>query len=183
MRLKFYLKEHNISIYQLSKNADIPYPNVYNLVNGKADIKKCTYGHIKKIANALSLSMEELDLLCDKGFSFQVFRSEQKHQMHRKGELDYVIDVLQNKEIDRFWRLSMYAEALYLLASVDHLCKKNDLPLCLEYAQYRNCQLDRPVYSLDTEIEYRILHDTSAYDRSDKDSIQEYKRYNIIEGV
>lgn len=100
-------------------------------------------GIVKKIADALNLSIDELLTLCDRTQSFDLFRSEQCHLVNRMGEIDYVIDLLEKKKIDYYWKLDMKPEALYLLAMLDYLSKRNDLPKCKDYEGIRRYKLEK----------------------------------------
>lgn len=62
--LKEYLDKNKISIYQLSKSAQIPYSTLNDLVNKKMDGKNCTTGTIKKLAAALGMSRNQVFELC-----------------------------------------------------------------------------------------------------------------------
>lgn len=57
--IKEYLKKQNISIYELSKKSGVPYSTVNDLCNGKVLIENCKFGMVKKLADALFLSLEE----------------------------------------------------------------------------------------------------------------------------
>ena len=127
MNIKQYLEDNKISIYKVANSAMVAYPTVFNIVHVKVDILNCALGIVKKIADALNLSIDELLTLCDKNQSFDLFRSEQCHLVNRMGEIDYVIDLLEKKKIDYYWKLDMKPEAFYLLAMLDYLSKRNDL--------------------------------------------------------
>ncbi len=58
-KLRQYLKDNDISVYQLSKNSGIAYSTVNYLVNGRTPIEKCELGTVMRIAGALKLSMSE----------------------------------------------------------------------------------------------------------------------------
>ena len=133
MYIKQYLEDNRISIYKVANNAVVAYPTVFNIVNGKVDILNCALGVVKKIADALGLTIDELLTLCDKNRTFELFRGEQRHLVKRMGEIAYVIDLLENKKIDYYWKLDMKTEAFYLLAMLDYLSRRNDLPICEEY--------------------------------------------------
>ena len=111
MYIKQYLEDNRISIYKVANSALVAYPTVFNIVNGKVDILNCALGVVKKIADALNLTIDELLTLCDKNHSFNLFRSEQCHLVNRMGEIDYVIDLLEKKKINYYWKLDMKAEA------------------------------------------------------------------------
>lgn len=62
--LKDYLTQNNISIYSLSKKANIPYSTLNDLCNGKVEIENCKLGLVIKIANALNINVEQLRDIC-----------------------------------------------------------------------------------------------------------------------
>ena len=180
MYIKQYLEDNKISIYKVANSAVVAYPTVFNIVNGKVDILNCALGVVKKIADALGLTIDELLTLCDKNRTFELFRGEQHHLVKRMGEIAYVIDLLENKRIDYYWKLDMKAEAFYLLAMLDYLSRRNELPICEEYNEIRKYKLEKPVYPADTEIAEKLLgkdmHKTAL-----KNSIPEFMEYNIVE--
>lgn len=57
---KEYLKEHSISIYSLAKSSGVPYSTLNDLCNGKVVIENCKAGIVKKLANALGITMDAL---------------------------------------------------------------------------------------------------------------------------
>ncbi len=180
MYIKQYLEDNQISIYKVANNAVVAYPTVFNLVNGKVDIMNCALGVVKKIADALELTIDELLTLCDKNWSFDLFRGEQCHLVRRMGEINYVIDLLENERIDYYWKLDMKAEAFYLLAMLDYLSRRNDLPVCEEYNEIRKFKLEKPVYPADTEISEKLLG-KDAHKAAMKNAIPEFLDFNIVE--
>lgn len=57
-RLKAILKERNISIYKLSKEAGIPVSNIYKIIQGK-NLNPGVYT-VKAIADYLEITIDEL---------------------------------------------------------------------------------------------------------------------------
>lgn len=180
MYIKQYLEDNKISIYKVANSAVVAYPTVFNIVNGKVDILNCALGVVKKIADALGLTIDELLTLCDKNRTFELFRGEQCHLVRRMGEIAYVIDLLENKRIDYYWKLDMKTEALYLLAMLDYLSRRNDLPICEEYNEIRKYKLERPVYPADTELSEKLLG-KNTYKTALKNAIPEFMEFNIVE--
>ena len=180
MNIKQYLEDNRISIYKVANNAMVAYPTVFNIVNRKVDILTCALGVVKKIADALDLTIDELLTLCDKKHSFDLFRSEQCHLVNRMGEIDYVIDLLEKRKIDYYWKLDMKIESLYLLAMLDYLSKRNDLPKCTDYEDIRRYKLEKPVYPADTEISEKLLEKDAHKDALDH-AIPEFLDFNIVE--
>lgn len=61
--LRGVMSEKNITKYQLSKKSGIPWATLSDICNGKADLEKCSVGTVRKLANALGMTIEEvLDL-------------------------------------------------------------------------------------------------------------------------
>ncbi len=182
MRIEGLLNERKISLYELASRSGLSYSMVHNLVHGKTDIRKCTVHTAERIAKVLDISIEDLILLCNPRYTFTWFRSEQCHLVHRKGELEYLVDVLEKKEIDHYWHLCMYAEALYELAMVDYISRRNDLPRCEEYNELRSCKLDRVSYPADAVLIDKLENSTDAREHLKSGAIPEFERHNIIEG-
>ena len=180
MYIKQYLEDNKISIYKVANSAVVAYPTVFNIVNGKVDILNCALGVVKKIADALGLTIDELLTLCDKNRTFELFWGEQCHLVRRMGEIAYVIDLLENKRIDYYWKLDMKTEALYLLAMLDYLSRRNDLPICKEYNEIRKYKLERPVYPADTELSEKLLG-KNTHKAALKNAIPEFMKFNIVE--
>ena len=180
MYIKQYLDDNGISIYKVANNAVVAYPTVFNIVNGKVDILNCALGVVKKIADALGLSIDEFMTLCDKNRTFELFRGEQLHLVKRRGDVDYVIDLLENRRIEYYRKLDMKVETYYLLAMLDYLSRKNDLPICEEYNDMRKYKFENPIYPADIEISEKVLGKESR-NKALKKAIPEFLQYNIIE--
>ena len=180
MYIKQYLEDNEISIYKVANTALVSYPTVFNIVNGKVDILNCALGVVKKIADALGLTIDELLTLCDKNYSFDLFRSEQCHLVNRMGEMNYVIDLLEKKKIDYYWKLDMKVEAFYLLAMLDYLSNRNELPKCTEYERIRKYKLEKPVFPADTELVKELLGKDAHQDALNH-AIPEFLDFNIVE--
>ncbi|SDA63014.1 Cro/C1-type HTH DNA-binding domain-containing protein [Butyrivibrio sp. INlla18] len=180
MYIKQYLEDNNISIYKVANSALVAYPTVFNIVNGKVDILNCALGVVKKIADALNLTIDELLTLCDKNYSFDLFRSEQCHLVNRMGEIEYVIELLEKKKIDYYWKLNMKVESFYLLAMLDYLSKRNEIPKCTEYEELRKYKLEKLVFPADTELSEKLLGKDAHKEALDH-AIPEFLDYNIVE--
>ncbi len=60
MKFKDYIAEREISIASLSKQADLPYSTVSEIVNGRKTLSKCSAGTVYSIALALGTTVENL---------------------------------------------------------------------------------------------------------------------------
>ena len=181
LKIQNYLKEHDISLYKLAKDADVPYPTIFNIVNGKTNIMNCTYRVVLKISSALDISPEKLVDMCEQNYHFYVFRSEQIHQVNRKGALQYLIEALENDIVRDLWNNCQKPEAFYVLATVDYISRKYNLPKCNNYNDIRNYKLADILYTIDLEIESAIKKNNSAKQKMLKTCIPEYLNFNIAE--
>ena len=88
--------------------------------------------------------------------------------------------LLEKKKIDYYWKLDMKAEAFYLLAMLDYLSKRNDLPKCTEYEGIRRYKLEKPVFPADTELSEMLLG-KDARQEALNHAIPEFLNFNIVE--
>jgi len=63
---KDYLKENKISMYKLSLESGVAYSTINDLANGRVDVANCKAGMLRKLAETLSISMDELYSICDR---------------------------------------------------------------------------------------------------------------------
>ena len=85
------MESKNISRYRLSKNSDIPYTTLTDILSGKADLNKCRAETVYKLAKVLGVSMEELLEPCFvKRTSFEPFKSNVCHKLKELGDIDYL---------------------------------------------------------------------------------------------
>ncbi len=180
MYIKQYLEDNGISIYKVANSAAVAYPTVFNIVNGKVDILNCALGVVKRIADSLNITIDELLALCDKNYTFALFRGEQCHLVKRMGEIDYVINLLETKKIDHYLKLGMKAETLYLLAMLDYLSKRNNLPICKDYNEIRKYKLEKMLFPPDTDLSQSLLGKNPRKEAL-KHAIPEFLEYNIVE--
>ena len=52
----------------------------------------------------------------------------------------------KSREIRKYYDRGWYPESLYLLAMLDYISRVNDVPLCSEYDDLRQCRLEKPLY-------------------------------------
>ena len=60
MTIQEALRKSDMSIYRLAKTSKVPYATVNDIVNGKTDIKKCSFETMYRLSQALKVPMEEL---------------------------------------------------------------------------------------------------------------------------
>ena len=182
MTIQEALKQKNMSIYRLAKASSLPYATVNDICNGKASVEKCSAETIYRISVALGISMEELltpYLL--KRSSFENFKSMVCHRVKELGDIGFIIETLESQEIRSYYEQKWYPESLYLLAMLDYLSKKNDIPLCDDYDDLRRCKLEKTVYPASVRAIAIAARDDSILNEAVEAAIPEFKRFNIIE--
>ena len=182
MLINHYLTENNISIYALAEKTDLAYSTVRHICSGKADIRKCRHSTVEKIASALDISTEDVELLCEQKYSFSLFKSSYHHKAKREGEIGFVTEILKSGDVERYWRLRMYRETFYLVAMVDYYSRKNGINLYSGYNHIRMCKLKDKSYSEDVLLEYALTKDPKVLEEAEEHAIPEFLHYNLIEG-
>lgn len=113
--------------------------------------------------------------------SFELFKSETCHVLKNLGDIHFIIDVLENDEIRRYYNKKWYPEAFYLLAMVDYISRINNIPQCKEYNDIRSCRLESVLFPTGILLEAGLLQNESIKEQAIKDSIPEFIRHNIVE--
>lgn len=182
MTIQEMLQERNMSIYMLSKASAVPYATCNDIVSGKAQLKKCSAETVYKIAQALNVSMEAVLAPCfEKRCSFENFKSAVCHRVKEKGDIDFIIDTLESKEIRTYYNHKWYPESLYLLAMLDYLSRENHVPLCDEYDDLRRCKLEKAVYPASVLAISVASKNDEPLKNAAKSAIPEFRQFNIIE--
>lgn len=180
--LNTLMKKQSFSIYRLAKESHVPYMTLNDICSNKTRLEKCSADTIYKLAKALKVSMEELlSPYMEHRCSFDLFKSNICHRV-RENEVDFLIEVLEKDEIRKFHIRAWHAECLYLLAMVDYLSQKHELPLCDRYNDLRKTKLKNPLFPAS------VLAQAAVSDKSEeikkeaiRNAIPEFVRFNIIE--
>lgn len=115
-----------------------------------------------------------------------IFRSEVCHMHHFDGDTLFYEKILGSHAIDILWEKEKYFEALYLLAYIDYLTDKHNLPLLNCFEQYRKRKLSEIVYPSETLMLDELFH-TDEYKKQAVADCQNdasgkfFIRHNIIE--
>ncbi len=182
MTIPDVLKEKKMSIYRLAKISEVPYATLNDICNGKTRLEKCSAETVYRLAGALNVSMEEMLAPCMmKRPSFENFKSTVCHRVREKGDIPFIIDMLERQDIRAYFDRKWYPESLYLLAMLDYLSRENNMPLCDEYDDIRRCKLEDPIYPASVRAVSAAAGSDAALKRASEEAIPEFKRFNIIE--
>ena len=185
--LRSVLNDKNISLYQLEKASHISHATLNDIYNERSNIDNCSILVMSKIAASLNMDIDDLykkltyrDLsLFTYNEDFDLFKSDTLQRLKREREEDFIKRIATTDVINNYYQNNKYKEALYLLALLDYLSKKNSLPLLKQYDYLRDYKLDK-VYvskSLYLLLAYKSTTVTSIY----KECIKEFLKYNIVE--
>lgn len=168
MNFEKELKKRGTNIRSCSIQSGIPYATLFPIIKGRVDIGTCSYFTVAKLAKFLGYRPDEIVYEIE---DFQTFRNKLHHRI-KQNELELILETVEGDDVSRYMRHEDYLKALYLVASVDYLSKKNDIPLCDKFDDVRKIRLNMPYYVGDSALL------GSARDRC----IDEFLRYNIYEG-
>ena len=176
------MRQRNMTIYRLAKESSVPYATLNDICNGKARLEKCSAETIYKLARALEVPMEELLAPCFlKRSSFENFKSTVCHRVKEMGDIPFIIDTLERQDIRTYYNRQWYPESLYLLAMLDYISRENNVPLCDDYDDLRQCRLEQPVYPAGIRAIAAASKDDTAMRNAASAAIPEFRRFNIIE--
>ena len=182
MDISTLIQDKHISIYRLAKNSGIPYATVNDICNHRTRLEKCSGETIYKLAQALNISMEELlSPYIDKRPDFDNFKSTVCHRLKEKGDINFIIETLQSDEIRSLYDRKWYPECLYMLAMLDYISRINNIPLCSKYDDLRSKKLEKTIYPSSIRALAAASQSTEPLERSVRESIPEFIRYNIVE--
>ena len=168
MNFEKELKERKVNIRTCSIECGIPYATLYPIIKGQVEIETCSYATVAKLARYLGYRPDEI--VYEKE-DFQTFRNNLHHKI-KQNELECVLDVIESDDVSVYMRHEDYLKALYLVATVDYLSMKNQIPLCDKYNDIRGKKLEQPYY----------VGDSSLFSTSGENCIAEFLRHNIYEG-
>lgn len=181
MTLKKILEEKNMSIYRLAKMTGISYTCLNELANGKRLISEVSSGNLRRIADALEMRMDLLydDLIGIDIVKFENFKSNVCHKLKEMGAEEFLIDLISNETVEKYWNQNQKLAAMYLVGMADFLCKKKKLPQNNAYDMYRSFKLSEPLYPMSLSVHFK---NTDEKPEIPKDAIPEFLKFNIVEG-
>ena len=112
---------------------------------------------------------------------FELFKSNTCHDLKEKGDIKFVIEILEEDPIRKYYKKKWYPECLYLLAMLDYISKQNDIPMCTQYNDLRSMKLKEIQYPSSVLMAARITKDKNYLQEAIEASIPEFMKYNIVE--
>lgn len=173
MNLKNKLEKRNISLEELSGILTIPLHLLKEIADEEIDLEDCKYKYVKKLASFFGVST---DFLVYKEERFDIFRSNLHHELKNKGDIGIVEKILSNRLIDYYVFHEDYIKAMYLLATLDYLSKKNNIEICKNYNTMREKRFQDPIFM------GKNLFGVEDLEEEKKKCIPEFLKYNIFEG-
>lgn len=182
MTLNKLLADNNISKYRFSKNSGVPYMTVNDICNGKTNLAECNAGTVYKISRELNVSMEALlEPYMIPRADFELFKSNVCHRLKELGDIEFLIETIESRNIITYYKRNWYPECLYLLAMIDYISRENDIPLCEDYSEIRKLKLKKLLYPSSVITAYAVSQNKEVKERAIKDSIPEFIHFNIVE--
>lgn len=182
------LREKGITKYRLSKESGVPQTTIIDICSGKTRIEKCSAETIYRIAKTIGVSMESLleptiesKIHVDYRVSFEVFKSNVCHYVKDKGDIEFMIEVLERENVRKLYNKKWYPEAFYLLAMLDYLSRENNVPICTNYNDIRACKLEKPLYPTSLLLASKAMNTEKYKEESLKNAIPEFMHFNIVE--
>lgn len=84
--------------------------------------------------------------IMNENLSYDTFRSELCHMYHFDGDYEFIKKVLKTNLVMYLWEKKEFAKSLYVLAVIDYISWKNDVPFFEEYEWMRKCKLKNELY-------------------------------------
>lgn len=182
MMINELMAQKKITKYRLAKDSGIPYATVADICSGKAKLPKCAADTIYRLAKELDISMESLlEPYLTRRVSFELYKSSVCHQVRELGDINFIIQTLENNLIRSYYQRGWYPESLYLLAMLDYLSRQNNVPLCTLYDDLRCCKLSDVIYP--SSVLATVIADGNerAKKQAIKNAIPEFIHFNIVE--
>ncbi|HJD13606.1 MAG TPA: helix-turn-helix transcriptional regulator [Candidatus Ruminococcus avistercoris] len=176
------MKNKKLTRYRLAKDSGIAYTTINDICSGKARLEKCSAETIYRISKVLGVSMESLIEPCfDKRIDFELFKSNTCHKLKELGDVEFVIELLEEDRIRKYYKKKWYPESLYLLAMLDYVSRENDIPICTQYDDLRKVKLKNILFPASILAAARVAKNDEIKRRSVREAIPEFMRFNIVE--
>lgn len=117
----------------------------------------------------------------EKRASFELYKSSICHYVKAKGDIDFLIEMLETDRVRELYNKEWYPEAFYLLGMVDYLSRVNGIEQCNIYDDIRCCRLEKLLYPGSMRVYYAALGEEIPEEKILKEAIPEFLRFNIVE--
>ena len=182
MMINELMENKKITQYRLSKESGIAYTTINDICSGKAQLTKCSAETIYHISKVLGVSMESLvEPYFDKRSDFEIFKSNTCHKLRELGDIEFVIELLEEDHIRKYYNKKWFPESLYLLAMLDYISRENNIPLCTQYDDMRTLKLKNVLFPTSVLVAAKVAKNDELKNRSIRESIPEFIRFNIVE--
>lgn len=182
MLINEIMESCHMSKYRLSKNSGIPYTTLTDILSGKAQLEKCSAETVYKLSKELNITMEELLSPCfEKRSNFELYKSNVCHKLKELGDIDFIINTLEENKIREYYNRKWYPESFYLLAMLDYISRINDVPLCEDYNDIRKQSLEEVLYPSSIIATAVITNSNEAKQKAKAEAIPEFMHFNIVE--
>lgn len=180
--IKEIMNNKNITQYRLAKDSGVPYSTINDICSNRAQIEKCSAETIYRISKVLGVSMESLiEPYLEKRIDFELFKSNTCHRLKELGDIDFVIELLEQDSINKYYKKKWYSESFYLLAMLDYISRENNIPICNKYDNIRSMRLKTVLYPASIVMIARITKNDEIKQQTLKEAIPEFLRFNIVE--
>lgn len=113
---------------------------------------------------------------------FENYKSNVCHLLHNLGDIKFLITVLEDDTISQLAKNRLTGYALYLVAMVDYISKKNNVPICTKYNWLRELKLPELAIPVSIRLCMEMFDDDEIFQEAYKNAIPEFLKYNIMEG-
>jgi len=113
--------------------------------------------------------------------NFELFKSNVCHMVKNMGDKDFIEYLISKDEINKYLNKKYYAECLYLLGMLDYLCRENKIDFYTKYDALRKKRLNEIVFPSSILMLSLLQESEEAKERSLKEAIPEFLRFNIVE--
>ena len=184
MNLNAALNERNISQYKLALLSHVPQTTISDICLNKTSLEKCSGITLYNIASSLDITIEDLlfkQIDTIKPQEFDIFKSSICHMIKSKSPKEFIKEIENSNLVSSFFDNSEYAKSFYLIAMADYLCRLESLPKIEKFEKYRKYSLETNLYPASVIIYSKIMDDKNFLKNALKNSIPEFRRFNIIE--
>lgn len=122
-----------------------------------------------------------VELYLENRIDFELFKSSICHELKEKGDIKFVIEMLEEDPIHKYYKKKWHPECFYLLAMLDYISRLNNIPICTRYNDLRNMKLKKVIYPSSILTASYVTKNDTIIKEAIKESISEFIRFNIVE--